>query len=100
MGYRPLGNRLLIKPKPSEETTKTGIVLPDSAKEKPQEGKVISKGPGTKDDKGKIIPMEVKVGDMVLYSKYSGTEIKIDGEEHLIVKEDDILAIVDKKGGK
>ena len=94
MGYKPLGNRLLVKPKPSEETTKTGIVLPDSAKEKPQEGKVISVGPGAKDDKGKLIPMEVKVGDVVLYSKYSGTEVKIDGEEHLIVKEDDVLAIV------
>jgi chaperonin GroES len=62
MGYRPLGNRLLVKPKPSEETTKTGIVIPDSAKEKPQEGKVISTGPGSKDEKGKTIPMEVKVG--------------------------------------
>ena len=80
MRYRPLSNRLLVKPKPSEEMTKTGIVLPDSAKEKPQEGKVISTGPGTKDDKGKIIPMEVKVGDIVLYSKYSGTEVKINGE--------------------
>ena len=95
MKYRPLGDRLLIKPKPREETTKTGIVLPDSAKEKPQEGKVISVGPGAKDEKGKIILMEVKKGDVVLYSKYSGTEVKIDGEEHLIVKEDDILAIVD-----
>jgi len=95
MGYRPLGNRLLVKPKPSEETTKTGIVIPDSAKEKPREGKVISAGPGARDEKGKTVPMEVKVGDMVLYSKYSGTEVKIEGEEHLIVKEEDILAIVE-----
>jgi len=95
MGYKPLGDRLLIKPGKSEEKTKSGIVLPDSAKEKPQEGKVISVGKGTKDDKGKITPMEVKVGDIVLYSKYSGTEVKIDGEEHLIIKESDVLAIVE-----
>ena len=76
MKYRPLSNKILIKPNPGEETTKTGIVLPDSAKEKSQEGKVISIGPGAKDKKGKIIPMEVKVGDTVLYSKYSGTEVK------------------------
>ncbi len=94
MGYRPLGDRLLVKPKPSEEKTKSGIVLPDSAKEKPQEGKVIAVGGGAKDEKGKKIPMEVKVGDVVLYSKYSGTEVKIDGEEHLIIKESDVLAIV------
>ena len=95
MGYKPLGDRLLIKPRESEEKTKSGIVLPDSAKEKPQEGKVISVGKGVKDDKGNIIPMEVKVGDIVLYSKYSGTEVKIDGEEHLIIKESDVLAIVE-----
>ncbi len=95
MGYKPLGDRLLIKPGKSEEKTKSGIVLPDSAKEKPQEGKVISVGKGVKDDKGNITPMEVKVGDVVLYSKYSGTEVKIDGEEHLIIKESDVLAIVE-----
>ena len=95
MKYRPLGDRLLVKPNPSKETTKTGIVLPDSAKEKSQEGRVISQGPGKRDKKGKIIPIEVKVGDVVLYTKYSGTEVKINGKEHLIIKEDDILAIVD-----
>ncbi len=95
MGYKPLGDRLLVKPNPSEEKTKSGIVLPDSAKEKPQEGKVIAVGEGAKDDSGKKIPMEVKVGDVVLYSKYSGTEVKINGEEHLIIKESDVLAIVD-----
>ena len=95
MGYRPLGDRLLVKPKPSEETTKSGIVLPDSAQEKPQEGSVISTGPGVKDDNGKTIAMEVKKGDVVLYSKYSGTEVKIEGEEHLIIKESDVLAIVE-----
>ncbi len=94
MGYKPLGDRLLVKPKPSEEKTKSGIVLPDSAKEKPQEGKVIAVGEGAKDDKGKKITMEIKVGDVILYSKYSGTEVKIDGEEHLIIKESDVLAIV------
>ncbi len=94
MGYIPLGDRLLVKPKPSEEKTKSGIVLPDSAKEKPQEGEVIAVGKGAKDDKGKEIPMEVKVGDVVLHSKYSGTEVKIEGKEHLIIKESDVLAIV------
>jgi len=95
MGYRPLGDRLLVLPKPSEETTKSGIVLPDSAQEKPQEGSVISTGPGGKDDSGKIVAMEVKKGDVILYSKYSGTEVKIKGEEHLIIKESDVLAIVE-----
>ena len=95
MGYKPLGDRLLVKPKPSEETTKSGIVLPDSAQEKPQEGSVVSTGPGAKDDSGKIVAMEVKKGDVILYSKYSGTEVKIEGEEHLIIKESDVLAIVE-----
>jgi chaperonin GroES len=95
MKYRPLGDRLLVKPNPSEEKTKSGIVLPDSAKEKPQEGKVIAAGKGAIDEKGNKIPMEVKVGDVVLYSKYSGTEVKIDGQEHLIIKESDVLAIVE-----
>ncbi len=95
MGYRPLGDRLLVKPNPSEETTKSGIVLPDSAQEKPQEGTVVSTGPGGKDDSGKIVAMEVKKGEIVLYSKYSGTEVKIDGKEHLIIKESDVLAIVE-----
>ncbi len=95
MGYRPLGDRLLVKPNPSKETTKSGIVLPDSAQEKPQEGTVVSTGPGGKDDRGKVVAMEVKKGEIVLYSKYSGTEVKIDGKEHLIIKESDVLAIVE-----
>ncbi len=95
MGYRPLGDRILVKPSPGEEKTKSGIVLPDSAKEKPQQGKVVAVGGGVKDEKGNKIPMEIKVGDEVLYSKYSGTEVKIDGEEHLIIKESDVLAIVE-----
>lgn len=95
MGYRPLGDRLLVKPNTSEETTKSGIVLPDSAKEKPQEGKVTAVGAGAKDENGKLIPLEVKTGDSILYSKYSGTEVKIEGDEHLIIKESDVLAIVE-----
>jgi len=95
MAYRPLGDRILVKPKKTEDKTKSGIVLPDSAQEKPQEGEVVAAGEGAKDENGKKIPMEVKVGDVVLYSKYSGTEVKIDGEEHLIIKESDVLAIVE-----
>jgi chaperonin GroES len=95
MAYRPLGDRLLIRPKESEEKTKSGIVLPDSAKEKPQEGSVIATGDGARDEDGKKIPMEVKKGNVVLYSKYAGTEVKIDGIEHLIIKESDVLAIVE-----
>jgi len=96
MAYKPLGDRLLVKPKESEEKTKSGIVLPDSAKEKPQEGLVISAGEGGRDDKGARIAMDVKVGDTVLYSKYAGTEVKIDGVEHLIIRENDVLAIITK----
>ena len=95
MAYRPLGDRLLVRPKESEEKTKSGIVLPDSAKEKPQEGSVIAIGDGARDEDGKKIPMEVKKGNVVLYSKYAGTEVKIDGIEHLIIKESDVLAIVE-----
>jgi chaperonin GroES len=95
MGYKPLGDRILVKPKESEEKTASGIVLPDTAKEKPQEGEVIAVGPGAKDDEGKRIAMDVKVGDKVLYSKYSGTEVKINGKEHLIIRESDILAIIE-----
>ena len=90
---QPLGDRVLIKPLEAEEKTKGGIILPDTAKEKQQEGKVMAAGKGRVED-GKVIALEVKVGDKVLYGKYSGTEIKVDGEEMLIVKEEDILAIV------
>lgn len=91
---QPLGDRVLIKPLEAEEKTKGGIILPDTAKEKPQEGKVAAVGKGKVLESGKTEPLEVKVGDKVLYGKYSGTEIKIDGEEHLIVKEEDVLAII------
>jgi chaperonin GroES len=91
---QPLGDRVLIKPLEAEEKTKGGIILPDTAKEKPQEGQVIAVGKGKVTEDGKIQPLEVKAGDKVLYGKYSGTEIKIEGEDHLIVKEEDILAII------
>ncbi|OGC03937.1 co-chaperone GroES [candidate division WOR-1 bacterium RIFOXYA12_FULL_43_27] len=89
----PLGDRVLVKPAPSEEKTKSGIVLPDSAKEKPQEGTIVAVGSGRVLDNGQKVPLEVKVGDTVIYSKYGGTEIKLDGEEFIILQERDILAI-------
>lgn len=88
----PLGDRVVVKPKPKEEVTKGGIVLPDTAKEKPQEGEVIAVGPGRLTDDGKRIAMDVKVGDIVIYAKYGGTEIKEDDEEFIILRESDILA--------
>ena len=95
MNIHPLGDRVVIKPLEAEEKTKGGIVLPDTAKEKPQEGKVVAVGKGKASEEGKIQPLEVKVGDKVLYGKYSGTEITSkEGEELLIVREEDILAIV------
>jgi chaperonin GroES len=94
MKVKPLGDRVVIQASEGQEKTKGGIVLPDTAKEKPQEGKIVAVGTGKKTEDGKIIPLSVKVGDKVLYGKYSGTEITVDGEEYLIVKEEDILAIV------
>ncbi|MFO1540121.1 MAG: co-chaperone GroES [Chloroflexota bacterium] len=91
---RPLGDRVVIQPTPREEMTKSGIVLPDTAKEKPQEGTIVAAGPGRLDD-GEREPMDVKVGDKVLYAKYAGTEFKVDGEEFLIVSQKDILAVVE-----
>ena len=95
MAIRPLNDRILIKRLESEEKTKGGIIIPDAAKEKPLEGKVIAVGGGKKDEKGKAIPMVVKKGDRVLFGKYSGNEIKIDGEEMMIIREDDILAVIE-----
>jgi len=95
---QPLGDRVVIKTIEREEVTKGGIVLPDTAKEKPQDGKVVAVGPGRLGDDGKRIAMEVKVGDMIIYAKYAGTEIKIDGEELIIIRENDILAKKSKKG--
>jgi chaperonin GroES len=88
----PLGDRVVIKPTPQEEVSKGGIVLPDTAKEKPQEGKIIAVGPGRLTEEGKRIAMDVKKGDKVIYSKYAGTELKLDGEELIIMREGDILA--------
>lgn len=95
MKVRPIGDRVLVKPAKEEETKKGGIIIPDSAKEKPQEGKVIAIGTGKTDESGKKVPFNVKAGDRVLISKYGGTEIKIDGEEYQILREDDILGIVE-----
>jgi len=89
---KPLGDRVVIKPTPKEEISKGGIVLPDTAKEKPQDGKIIAVGPGKLTEDGKRIEMEVKVGDKVIYSKYAGTEVKVDDEELIILRESDILA--------
>ncbi|KPK25518.1 MAG: molecular chaperone GroES [Desulfobacterales bacterium SG8_35_2] len=97
MKVRPLNDRILIKRLEEEEMTKGGIIIPDSAKEKPAEGEVIAVGKGKINDKGDRIKLDVKVGDRVLFSKYGGTDVKIDGVDHLIMREDDILAIVEKK---
>ncbi len=90
----PLADRLVVEPKEQEETTASGLVLPETAKEKPQQGKVIATGPGRRDDDGNRIEMDVAVDDIVLYAKYSGTEIKLEGDKLLILKESDVLAIV------
>jgi chaperonin GroES len=94
----PLGDRLVVKPIAKEEVTKSGIVLPDTAKEKPQEGEVLAVGPGRMTDEGQRIPLDVKVGDIVIYAKYGGSEIKIDNEELIILREADILAKKVKRG--
>ena len=97
ISLKPLGDRVVVKPIEGEEVTKGGIILPDTAKEKPQEGKILAVGPGRLGEDGKRMPMDVKVGDVVLYVKYGGTEIKVDGEELMILSENDILA---KKASK
>lgn len=96
MKVKPLNDRVLVLRIGEEEKTSGGIIIPDTAKEKPQEGKVIAVGPGKIDEEGKKIALDVKAGDKVLFGKYSGNEIKIDGVEHLIMREDDILAIIEK----
>jgi chaperonin GroES len=95
LNLKPLGSRLVVEPIEQEDVTASGIVLPETAKEKPQKGKVLSMGPGDRDEDGKRIPMDVKVGDTVLYAKYSGTEIKVEQKKILIIKESDVLAIVE-----
>jgi len=95
MKLTPLHDRIIVKPAPAEEVTKGGIIIPDTAKEKPLQGKITAGGKGRTDDNGKLIPMQLKVGDNVLYGKYAGTEITIDGDELLMMKENDIFAIVE-----
>lgn len=95
MKIRPLGDRVLVEPQKEEEVKKGGIIIPDSAKEKPMQGKIIAVGPGKYDDDGKLVPMNVKKGDMVLMPKYGGTEVKINDQEYQIVREDDILGIIE-----
>ena len=94
MAFRPLGDRVLVRRVEEEEKTKGGIIIPDTAKEKPQEGEVIAVGPGARDESGKIQPLDVKTGDRILFGKWSGTEIKLDGVDHLIVREDEVLGII------
>ena len=94
MNIKPLGDRVVIEPAVAEEKTKGGIILPDTAKEKPVVGKLVAVGPGRRAEDGKLIPMDVKVGDKVLYGKYSGTEVTLDGQEYLIMRDTDLFAVV------
>ena len=97
MKIRPLQDRVIVKRVDEEEKTKGGIIIPDTAKEKPQEGKVVAVGKGKVNDEGKLTPLEVKVGDKILFGKYSGTEVKLSGEEFLLMREDDILGVIEGK---
>jgi chaperonin GroES len=92
---KPLGGRVIVEPTEQDEMTAGGIILPETAKEKPQEGKILAAGPGDRDEDGERIPMDVSVGDKVLYAKYSGTEVKMDGKKLLIMRESDILAVIE-----
>ena len=96
MKFRPLHDRVVVRRLDSEEKTKGGIIIPDTAKEKPQEGEVIAVGAGARDESGKLVPLDVKAGDRVLFGKWSGTEVKIDGQDLLIMKESDILGVIAK----
>jgi len=98
--FRPLHDRVVVKRVKEEEKTRGGIIIPDTAQEKPQEGEVIAVGPGARDEDGERIPLDVKVGDRVLFGKWSGTEVKIDGEELLIMKESDIMGVLETKAAK
>ena len=95
MKFRPLHDRVVVKRIDAEEKTKGGIIIPDTAKEKPQEGEIVAVGPGARDETGKLVPLDVKVGDRVLFGKWSGTEVKIDGQDLLIMKESDIMGVVE-----
>jgi chaperonin GroES len=98
MKFRPLHDRVVVRRVESEEKTAGGIIIPDTAKEKPQEGEIIAVGPGARDEAGKLVPLDVKAGDRILFGKWSGTEVKIDGEDLLIMKESDVMGIIE--GGK
>ena len=95
MQFRPLHDRVVVRRLESEEKTKGGIIIPDTAKEKPQEGEIVAVGPGARDESGKVQPLDVKAGDRILFGKYSGSEIKIQGNEYLILREDEILAVLE-----
>jgi chaperonin GroES len=97
MKFRPLHDRVVVRRIESEDRTAGGIIIPDTAKEKPQEGEIVAVGPGGRDESGKLIPLDVKAGDRILFGKWSGTEVKIDGTEYLIMKESDIMGIVEGK---
>ena len=100
MKFRPLHDRVVVKRIEAEEKTAGGIIIPDTAKEKPQQGEVVSVGPGGRDESGKLIPIDVKPGDRVLFGKWSGTEVKLDGVEYLIMKESDIMGVIDEPAAK
>ncbi len=95
MKFRPLHDRIVVRRIDAEEKTKGGIIIPDTAKEKPQEGEVLAVGPGARDESGKLVPLDVKVGDRILFGKWSGNEIKLDGEELLIMKESDVMGVIE-----
>ena len=94
MAFRPLGDRVLVKRVEEDSKTKGGIIIPDTAKEKPQEGEVVAVGPGARDDSGKVNPLELKAGDRILFGKWSGTEVKLEGEDLIIMKESDVLGVL------
>jgi chaperonin GroES len=100
MAFRPLGDRVLVRRVEEEEKTRGGIIIPDTAKEKPQEGEVIAVGPGARDEAGKVQPLDVKVGDRILFGKWSGTEVKLQGEDLLIMKESDILGVLEPQAAR
>ena len=100
MAFRPLGDRVLVKRVEEEEKTRGGIIIPDTAKEKPQEGEVIAVGPGARDETGKVQPLDVKAGDRILFGKWSGAEVKLDGKDLLIMKESDILGVLEPEAAR
>jgi chaperonin GroES len=103
MKFRPLHDRVVVRRLEEEQKTKSGIIIPDTAKEKPMEGEIVAVGPGARNEKGEIVPLDVKAGDRILFGKWSGTEVKLDGEELLIMKESDVMAIIEDRaasGGK